>query len=255
MARGSLGHRPLASLTRSLRQAEKPTAPPMSTSSRRPPTECRPHVHSLPLSSSHVGYHWSQVHLLLFAAFTHSAATIPTPLCVEDRWQVAALPAAVLVCHRCPKSDLILASSCAAAMCLRSTAVASAAGLTIECRLWPSSCPAATSLRTTPLHCYFPDPEPAAQTLYRAVAIVPLRLSRTPVESSIWWAHSSVNPSNWFTISLLPSSLLPHRSSPPGRQQRLGRHCQAPAPRAPLPPLFSPWAASPGWAGPSSWAK
>jgi hypothetical protein len=48
MARGPLGHRPPASLARALRQAEKPTAPPMPTTSRHPPTEHRPHVHPPP---------------------------------------------------------------------------------------------------------------------------------------------------------------------------------------------------------------
>jgi hypothetical protein len=63
---------------------------PVPTDSRRPPTERCPHMHLPPLSSSCVGYHRSQVHLLLLAAFPHSTAAIPTPLCTEGRWQVAA---------------------------------------------------------------------------------------------------------------------------------------------------------------------
>jgi hypothetical protein len=142
-------------------------------------------VHLVPLSSSRVGYHRSQVHLLLLATFPHSTTAIPTPLCIEGRRQVAAPPATILMRHRCPESGRILASSCTAAMCLESTAIASAMGLTVERRLRSSSCLAATSSRTTPSHCYFLDPEPVALTPYHTIAVVPPHPSHAPVESSI----------------------------------------------------------------------
>jgi hypothetical protein len=126
------------------------------------PTDCR-HAHrtaAAPVSTAPVSRHptcthirhrpypvlyQSQVHLLLLAASPHSTAASPTSLCTEGRQQVATPPAplaAVLVRHHCPESALVHASSCTAAMCLQSTTVASTAGLTIERRLRPSSCPA-----------------------------------------------------------------------------------------------------------------
>jgi hypothetical protein len=75
------------------------------------------------------------------------------------------------------------------------------------------------------------------------------------VEELLWWAPSSPNPSNRFTASSSPSSCHAHQSSPSGRWQRPDHRCRALATRAPLPPLLSPWASSPGWASPSSWAN
>jgi hypothetical protein len=94
----------------------------------------------------------------------HPAATIRSPLCTEGRRWVTVSPVppvAIPVHHCCPESSLILVSSCVAAMCLRSTAVASAACLTVEHHLRSSSCPTATSSRTAPSHCCFSDPKPA----------------------------------------------------------------------------------------------
>jgi hypothetical protein len=150
MAWGPIGHRPPASLAHALCQAVKPTAPHVPIGNCHPPIERHPHVHLPSLSSSHVGYHQSQVNLLLQAAFLHSAAAIPTPLCTKGRQQVAASPpppTAVLVHHRCPESGLVLVSNCATAMCLRSTAVTSAMGLAMDSHFWPIFNPAATSSR------------------------------------------------------------------------------------------------------------
>jgi hypothetical protein len=215
----------------------RPTAPPMSNGSRHPPTEHCPHVHQPPLSSSHVGNHQSQVHLLLLAAFPHSATSIPTPLCTEGQWQVTAPPAAVLVHHRCPRewphprvklchSDLPLQHH-----------------NRIRCGPHRQASPPVVLLSG----CHLLED-------YTITVVPPAQV--TPP----WIAPYSepLPPQTPPTSS--PSHHSPLASFPTGPRRRDAGNVQATAfehPRPELPCLlcFSPWAANPGQAGPSSWAK